>query len=245
MMPFSPRLPMPSSPRPQGLSKAHAITLGGLTFVPDLSGALHAPELAALLVADLHLEQGAALARRGLALPPYDTTATLAALEAVIAATSPARLFLLGDSFHDAEGHTLLNPGVILRIRKITDRIETVWISGNHDPAPKHLLGGYSAAAVNLADAITLRHEPARRLAGCEIAGHLHPGAGVVQRGHMVRAKCIIADPRRIILPAFGAYTGALSVASAAFDGLFDSKKASVTLLARAKMYRFPLSRVC
>ena len=57
MMPFSPKLPVPSSMRPWGLSKEHRITLNGLDLVPDLSGALFVPEFKALLVADLHLEK--------------------------------------------------------------------------------------------------------------------------------------------------------------------------------------------
>ena len=228
-----------------GLSKGHTITLAGLSFVPDLSGALYAPELKALLVADLHLEQGAALARRGIAIPPYDTAATLDALEQVIAATSPLLLYLLGDSFHDAQGHIHLEPDVVIRLRRITDAIETIWISGNHDPTPKHGLGGECVEEVLLAEILTLRHEPKRRLDNTrEIAGHLHPGAGVVQRGHMVRAKCFVSDPTRIILPAFGAYTGGLSVRSPAFAGLFDNEKANIHMLAREKIYRFPLSRV-
>ena len=38
------------------MSRSHRITLSGVDFIPDLSGALFAPEFEALLVADLHLE---------------------------------------------------------------------------------------------------------------------------------------------------------------------------------------------
>lgn len=244
MMPFSPKPLRNLPPRPHGLSRAHPLSLGGITFLPDLSGAVYAPDLQCLLVADLHLEQGAALARRGIAVPPFDTSATLASLERLVAHTTPLRLYLLGDSFHDDAGHAELDPAIILRLRKITDRIETFWISGNHDPGPKQGLGGESVGEVALSPTLTLRHEPLRKLGhGLEIAGHLHPGAGIAQRGHLVRAKCIIADERRMILPAFGAYTGALSVTSRAFHGLFETERASITLLARERIYRFPLSR--
>ncbi len=243
MMPFSPKPPMPSWTRPCGLSESHEITLAGLRFRPSLSGALFAPDAGALLVADLHLEQGAALARRGVAVPPYDTGLTLAALAAVIAETVPKTLYFLGDSFHDAAGHTLLDETLLLRLRTITERIETVWISGNHDPAPKDNLPGRHVTQARIGH-VTLCHEPSRNPATPEIAGHLHPGAGIVQRGHMVRGKCFVSDPRRIILPAFGAYTGGLSVRAPAFEGLLETERASVILLAREKMYRFPFARV-
>lgn len=243
MMPFSPKPPSNSSMRPRGLSKSHEILLAGMRFRPDLSGALYAPELSALLVADLHLEQGAALARRGVAIPPFDTAVTLAALAAVMAETRPRTVYFLGDSFHDDVGHSLLDGEMRTRLGAILAGCEVVWICGNHDPSPKQALGGRHAEQERLGP-ITLRHAPSAALLTPEIAGHLHPGAGIVQRGHMVRGKCFVADTRRIILPAFGAYTGGMSVRAAAFDGLFETEKASIFLLARDKMYRFPLGRV-
>ena len=88
-MPYSPKPPMSSSRRPCGLSRAHAISLGGLELIPDLSGALYIPDFEALLVADLHLEKASSLARRGVHLPPYDTRETLAQLADAISATAP------------------------------------------------------------------------------------------------------------------------------------------------------------
>ena len=243
MMPFSPKLPSNSWMRPSGLSKLNPISLAGLSFLPHLSGALYAPDLAALLVADLHLEQGAALARRGISVPPFDTGLTLAALEAVVAETAPRSIYLLGDSFHDAKGHSLLDEGVLTRLARLFAAPETIWITGNHDPDPKHNLGGVHVSEARLGP-ITLRHIPSARLKTPEIAGHLHPGAGIAQRGRLVRGKCFVADTRRIILPAFGAYTGAISVRGQAFDGLLETERASVYLLAREKMYRFPFARV-
>ena len=59
----------------------------------DLSGALYAPEFRALLVADLHLEKGTSLARRGVHLPPSQFEAwflSLAHDEAVVDRTIEA-----------------------------------------------------------------------------------------------------------------------------------------------------------
>ena len=74
------------------MSKQHTIALGGLNFVPDMSGALFLPDEKLLLVADLHLEQGASLARRGLHVPPYDTSVTLGDVGAGVASDSSQAL---------------------------------------------------------------------------------------------------------------------------------------------------------
>jgi DNA ligase-associated metallophosphoesterase len=225
------------------LSRLHKITLAGLEFIPDLSGALYVPDCKTLLVADLHLEQGASLARRGVHVPPFDTGATLALLESVTAATRPWRMVLLGDSFHDSAAHAALLPEHRARLMRITSEIETVWISGNHDPDPPQGLGGVCVTSHEL-ETITLRHRPAVKLKSGEIAGHLHPGATIVQRGVAARGKCFIADERRIIMPAFGSYTGALSVRSRAYANLFDETRCHIWLLGRNSIHRFPLGRV-
>ena len=94
-MPFSPKPLATLPPRPWGLSREHRIRLGGLELVPDISGALFAPELKTLLLADLHMEKASNMARRGVHLPPYDTRASLIQLEAVITQARPEQLIAL------------------------------------------------------------------------------------------------------------------------------------------------------
>lgn len=242
MMPFSPKPRTTSSARPCGLSRTHRISLGGLDFIPDLSGALYAPDFATLLVADLHLEKGTSLARRGVHLPPYDSRESLEQLRRVIAAAKPQRLIFLGDSFHDPAARERIDGQDLARLLSITATIPTIWITGNHDPAPPGDIGGTIAAEVALGP-VSLRHEPRPLGDGMlEIAGHLHPAATVVQRGHRIRCRCFIADDRRIVMPAFGSYTGALGIGSDAFAGLFEDYK--VWMLGSRAIHRFPAARV-
>jgi DNA ligase-associated metallophosphoesterase len=241
-MPFSPKPRSNSSTRPCGLSRSQRISISGLDFIPDLSGALFAPEFRALLVADLHLEKGSSLARRGVHLPPYDTRESLRQLGAVIAATRPETLVFLGDSFHDLGARDRIDPVDLAALRRITAAADTLWITGNHDPKPPEDVGGRIASEIALGP-VTLRHEP-RPLpeSACEIAGHLHPAAAVQARGHRIRCRCFIADHRRIVMPAFGSYTGALSVRSPAFADLFADY--SVWMIGGKAIHRFPASRV-
>ena len=80
------------------------IVVAGVEAVCDPLGALYLPETRLLVVSDLHLEKGAAFARRGMMLPPYDTLATLTVLSAVIARYAPKIVVSLGDNFHDRIG---------------------------------------------------------------------------------------------------------------------------------------------
>jgi uncharacterized protein len=239
---------MNSSPRPtgkpSGLAREHKIILGDLVMIPDLSGALYVPDHETLIIADLHLEQGSSLARRGLHVPPFDTAITLQLLETVIQQSLARRIIFLGDSFHDGEGEGRLDEIHLMRLRHITSCFETIWITGNHDPFPPRLLGGHGAETVMLGP-LRLRHEPSQNLNGIfEIAGHLHPGCSVVQRGRALRGKCFVADETRLILPAFGAYTGGLSITSKAFGGLFAHHATQAWMIGRTAIHRFPYKRL-
>ncbi|WP_290546661.1 ligase-associated DNA damage response endonuclease PdeM [Aestuariivirga sp.] len=224
------------------MSRSHRITLSGIDFIPDLSGAIFAPEFSALLVADLHLEKGTSLARRGVHLPPYDTRESLLQLEAALEATRPRRLIFLGDSFHDQGARERIDAADLTLLRSITARVETVWITGNHDPAPPEDVGGIIIEEMELGP-VSLRHQPKMlRADEAEISGHLHPAAAIHARGHRIRCRCFIADHRRLIMPAFGSYTGALSVRSEAFKGLFGDFH--VWMIGDQAVHCFPAARV-
>lgn len=224
------------------MSRSQRIAVAGLDFIPDLSGALFAPDFGALLVADLHLEKGTSLARRGVHLPPYDTRESLNQLRAVIDATRPQRLIFLGDSFHDGAARERIDAEDLATLRRITAEVETLWITGNHDPKPPEDIGGRILSEVTLGP-VSLRHEPKPLAEGeAEIAGHLHPAAAIHARGHRIRCRCFIADERRVIMPAFGSYTGALNVRSDAFAGLFG--EFSVWMIGAKAIHRFPAAKV-
>src|SRR5262245_22683038 len=75
------------------------IKLAGHSFLPVAAGARYWESEDTLLVADLHLEKGAAFAARGMMLPPYDTRSTLQRLAACLDHFSPAGWLRLATAF--------------------------------------------------------------------------------------------------------------------------------------------------
>jgi DNA ligase-associated metallophosphoesterase len=196
------------------------IDVAGVTLVADLAGALFWEEQGLLVVSDLHLEKGSSFAARGVLLPPYDTVATLGRLGAVIARHDPRMVIALGDSFHDRDAHDRLSTAGRDAIAALQARRDWIWISGNHDPALPPNLGGVVAHEVAIGP-IVFRHEPTG--AAGEIAGHLHPKARVSTRGRSMERRCFACDGERAVMPAFGAYTGGLSIRDAAFAKIFQT----------------------
>jgi hypothetical protein len=58
-------------------------------------------------------------------------------------------------------------------------------------------------------------------------------------RGRRITAPCFVTDGRRLILPAFGAFTGGLNVLDPAISRLFR-KGFQATLLGRNGLFAFP-----
>ncbi len=200
--------------------------VNGAELRADPSGALYWPARNLLVAADLHFEKGTALAARGAGLlPPYDTAATIAALQAAIARGRPATVICLGDSFHDGGAEARLDAGAVAALRALTDGVDWIWIVGNHDPAPPTRFGGRRLETLAL-DPLHFRHDPvasgprAGPRAG-EVAGHLHPKAAVRRRGKRIARRCFATDGMRLVLPAFGAYAGGLDVLDVAFWPIF------------------------
>ncbi|PTM39273.1 ligase-associated DNA damage response endonuclease PdeM [Bosea sp. 124] len=219
-----------------GRTALPAFMLGRLAIVPDLSGALWLPEERTLVVADLHLEKGSAYAARGVFLPPYDSTATLASLTAAILRHAPARVIALGDSFHDRGAETRISETDLATLRGLQAGRDWLWLTGNHDPQISRAMGGDTAETVSLAG-VSLRHEPDAREAGFEIAGHLHPAAKVRMRGRALRRRCFALSPRRCVMPAMGAYAGGLNLCDDAFRPLLGASF-SAHLLGDARLFR-------
>jgi uncharacterized protein len=194
------------------------VAIADVMFLADLSGALFWQAQRLLVVSDLHLEKGSSFAARGVLLPPYDTVATLSRLAAVIARHDPRMVIALGDSFHDRSAHERLSGTDRDAITALQARRDWIWISGNHDPSLPSDLGGVVAREVAIG-AIAFRHEPTGAFG--EIAGHLHPKARVPTRGRTMERRCFACDGERAVMPAFGAYTGGLSIRDAAFSKIF------------------------
>lgn len=207
-------------------------------LLPCLSGALYVPSHDALLIADLHLEKGSSRAHKGVLLPPYDTRAGLLALEAAIMRWQPKQVILLGDSFHDLAGPQRMGADDRALLEKVAGRADFIWLSGNHDPALPADLPGKQAAEMKLGG-MTLRHEP---VAGAhdEIAGHLHPVAAIRQRGRRLRTRCFVVSASRIILPAFGAYTGGLDIRHEAFRPLLPGNAFRAIMVGRDALHALP-----
>ena len=237
---------------------AAPLHFAGERLLLDPTGALIWPEAGLLIVADLHLEKSTAAARRGSLLPPWDTRITLDRLTQVLRRWRPRMLVALGDSFHDAYAAARLPAAERARLAAITTAHDTVWVAGNHDPAPPAGLAG-TACSVFAHRGLVFRHQAelgpighraelgpighrAELGTAAEVSAHFHPKARVLTRAGAVSRPCFVASSQRLLLPAFGAYAGGLDVTNPAVAGLFP-RGGRVFMLGRERLFSFPLGQ--
>lgn len=192
---------------------AHIFELAGVPLHALPSGALWAPLSRTLTVSDLHLGKSDRIARRrGLMLPPYDTRATLDRIDQLLDQLDPARVICLGDSFDDLSAAQSLDDTEKMQLSRQQAGRDWIWIEGNHDPGPVDLAGRHLASFRD--GPIHYRHIASAAVP--EVSGHYHPKCGV--RGGTRPA--FLLDANRVILPAFGTFTGGLRGSHPTLRGL-------------------------
>lgn len=231
----------PTASSPDG---DHRFRLLGRELIADADGVLAWPDAGLLAVADLHLEKGSSFAARGSLLPPYDTAATLDRLERALRRWRPRRVLCLGDSFHDRAADRRLSDDERARLARLCDDHDWYWIAGNHDPEPPEGVGGAEVAEV-IEDGVVFRHQasaaPPDFANGLEVSGHWHPAAVARTRAGRVRTRCFLIAGRRLILPAFGTYTGGMNVLDPALSRLVDPTTATAIMIRDRRTYLFPV----
>jgi DNA ligase-associated metallophosphoesterase len=199
------------------------------------SGGLYWPARNLLAVSDLHLGKSERLARRGGALlPPYETQATLEKLDRDLERTRAETVICLGDSFDDlAAAEGINEPSRLWLIRLMAGR-DWTWITGNHDPGPVDIGGSHRAEARFYPFAFRHIAEPQQN---AEISGHYHPKARLAGQ----TKPCFLADAARLILPAYGTYTGGLRAHDPVLTSLMA--KDALAILTGPRVLAIPMPR--
>ncbi|GAA4357824.1 ligase-associated DNA damage response endonuclease PdeM [Variovorax defluvii] len=173
-----------------------------------------------LFVADLHLGKAAAFRALGQPVPHGTTSENLQRLDALIARHRPRELVVLGDFLHDAPGRTTHVLASLSDWRERHAALRCVVVRGNHDSRagdPPAELGIQIVDEPHLTGPFAACHHPRAHATHFVLAGHLHPVCRLQGRGRdSLRMPCFVQEAHRMVLPAFGEFTGGCPVEAAA-----------------------------
>ncbi len=215
-----------------------AFTFAGQPLLAMGSGALWWPDQNLLCVSDLHLGKSERMARRGgPALPPYDNRETLTRLAGDLHRTGATTVICLGDSFDDVEASAALPEEDRLHIAALQAGRRWLWIEGNHDPGPVEMGGTHRLDWV--CKGLTFRHIALPDGHG-EISGHYHPKIRLNARGRSIARPAFLLDHERLILPAYGTYTGGLCSTATALTNIMAPNAQAILTGAQPRLVPMP-----
>ncbi|MEP2776926.1 MAG: ligase-associated DNA damage response endonuclease PdeM [Luteolibacter sp.] len=178
-----------------------------------------------LVVSDIHLGKSATFRTRGIPVPEGDTFADLAALSDLVGQTDARHLVIAGDLVHAKAG---MRPNVLEAFREWAAglSIPITLTEGNHDRMAllfEHDLPLEIVPSLDV-EGLRITHDPEELPEDVPgIAGHLHPGAKVVDSPRRtVRVPAFyLLHPHHLVLPAFSQFTGMNRIKPGARDRFF------------------------
>ena len=135
-----------------------------------------------------------------------------------IRSIGPETVLCLGDSFDDLMAAQSLRDDHRATLAGLQAGRRWLWLEGNHDPGPVELGGDHLDTYAD--GPLVFRHIAQTDAAPGEISGHYHPKARVRRASR----PCFMVDRSRVIMPAYGCYTGGLDWTTPVLRDLFDDR---------------------
>lgn len=163
-----------------------------------------------LIISDLHWGKSAHFRKNGIAIPIQSQQSDEKKLSLLIEQKNPQRLLIAGDLFHSSNN---LQVEDFSRFRSRFASLNMELIAGNHDILQKEQYKGFSLKVHReylelppfciAHDFLKSKH--------FVIHGHLHPSVRIKTKGFNqpgIKLRCFARTEDRLILPAFGSFTG-------------------------------------
>lgn len=167
------------------------------------------PEQKTLIVADLHWGKSAHFRKHGIAIPTATQTQDEVKLAKLINDHKIERLVIAGDMFHSKHNNEV---EIFTHWRNSHSSLHIDLVTGNHDILPEEKYSNWQLQVHNSGLHIGpfyIAHDAPESCTEFCIHGHVHPAIHISRRGHnTIKLSCFCEDDDRLILPAFGQFTG-------------------------------------
>lgn len=209
------------------------IDFAGLSLELLPSGAVWNPMQEVLWVADVHLGKASSYRRLGQPVPQGTTTQTLDQLSNDLQTRPSKQLIVLGDFLHGPLVHQSVSTlAAIDHWRAQHRHLKITLIRGNHDDRAGDPPAGLGIEVVDepfMFEAIACCHHDegagtalAAFNARFTMSGHLHPVVTLQGRAReRLRLACFVVGQKRLVLPAYGAFTGGHPYSPASDERLY------------------------
>lgn len=198
-------------------------TLGfSLFLLPQ--NAIYCKSMEAIFIADPHFGKAAHFRKAGVPISEYLHHDDLSKISKLIQDFNPIDIYFLGDLFHSD-----LNDSwwVLEEFIELFPSVNFHLVKGNHDilPAACYQSGKWIIHEEPLEyHGLVLSHEPMESLTDGKVnlCGHIHPGISLSGKGRQkITLPCFFYSEGRLLLPAFGRFTGLAKMTCTKSDQAF------------------------
>lgn len=173
-------------------------------------------EKGTLIITDLHIGKSGHFRKSGIAAPSTINAKNLDRLANLIENLQPSILLILGDLFHSKANREWLEFEEWL---EGFDSLDIQLVTGNHDLLHQSF---YESANITVHETLEIGdflfiHDPGELSesgsSSIIVAGHIHPGISIKGKGRQsLRFPCFLFSDEKILLPAFGEFTGLYTI---------------------------------
>lgn len=196
------------------------------------------PRRKSLIIADPHFGKASMFRDSGLPVPVGTTSHDLNTLTRLLREHRCERLIVLGDFFHGRASKQDSTLRAIEAWREVHRSLQIDLIRGNHDqragdPCEEWNFNCYDGPLRE--DTLAFTHEPCAVRGAFVLCGHVHPCVTLEDfDGSRTRLPCFAVDDRKMILPAFGRFTGTHPVERTETTRIYIAAAGRVILLPAA-----------
>ncbi len=180
------------------------------------------PSEKTLIVADLHWGKTGHFRKNGVAIPASAQHSDEVILASLVKDTGAQKLIVAGDFFHSRENNETLS---FKHWRDAHKELEIVLVMGNHDilPEERYIEWGLTVHKEVLdTGPFIISHDELQAPQKFYLHGHLHPSCRVKGKSRFaVTLPCFCIDNQRMILPAFGRFTGTKKINQPDFKEIY------------------------
>lgn len=194
--------------------------------------AIYWQERQTLIITDLHIGKSGHFRKSGIAAPSTLNAKNLERLGKLIQKHAPSTLLILGDLFHSKANREWL---------EFEEWLEDFYgldiqlVTGNHDLLHQSF---YESANIIVFETLEIDdflfvHDPndmnKTNSTRTMVAGHIHPGISIKGKGRQsLRFPCFLFSDTKILLPAFGEFTGLYTIKPEENEQVFAVVEGSV-----------------
>jgi DNA ligase-associated metallophosphoesterase len=206
------------------MSGALEIELAGEKVLLLPEKAMYWPREKLLIIADIHFGKAASFRALGVPVPGGTTAANLRALDTLLARHAVREILFLGDFLHAKAAHAEATMAAIHGWRLAWPALRLTVVRGNHDA---HAGDPPARLAIDMVNEPLLQgpfafcHHPDLLVSGYLMAGHVHPVYRLRAGWDSLMLPCFLVGEGRVVLPAFGAFTGGHPVLPESGERLF------------------------